>query len=81
MKTLIKEFSNMNKLPMFEIELEQEGEYEIYNISATKEGLSTQGSQHLILVEWDDCFSLDEHLQSLYELCLDDIALIESQGV
>ncbi len=68
---LIEEFNNMDKLPMFEIEYNEE--YFIYNITATESGLETQGESGLITVDWDDTFSLDEHLQSLYELCYEEL--------
>ena len=71
MKTLIEEFNNISKMPIFEIEYNNE--YFIYNIGATREGLETRGETMTLKVEWDDCFSLDEHLQSLYELCLEEL--------
>ena len=71
MKTLINEFNNMNKMPLFEIEYGEE--YFIYNIKATKKGLETKGETQTIEIEWDECFSLDEHLQGLYSLCVEEL--------
>jgi hypothetical protein len=76
MKTLIAEFNDMKALPMFEIEID--GDYSIYHIRATDEGLEAGGCSNIgfkpygILCPWDECFSLDEHLQGLYELCYED---------
>jgi len=52
-------------------EIEDNGEFYIYNIVADDIGLSADGTD--CSIEWDDTFSLDEHLQSLYELCYEDI--------
>jgi len=79
MNKLLEEFNAMDKQAMFEIESNNnEGEYGVFYINATKEGLeagscsnSGFGSLGIEIVEWDDCFSLDEHLQELYEICLD----------
>ena len=87
------EFNNMDRMPLFEIEYN--GEYYIYNIIATDEGLEAGGCggagfiPYGISVEWDDCFSvddcpsLDEHLEGLYELCYEDAVeqYNEEQGV
>ena len=77
MKTLIEEFNNMSSEPIFEIE--HNGEYYIYYIQATDKGLEAGGcsntgfgSMELEIVEWDNTFSLDEHLQELYDICLHD---------
>ena len=48
MKALIEEFNNMSKLPMFEIQ--HVGEYYIYNIEATEDGLETNCG---ISIEWE----------------------------
>ena len=68
---LKEQFEQIDKMPIFEIET-TDG-YEIYNINATDYGLYTQGiNGDGIGVEWDDVFSLDEHLQELYEKCYED---------
>ena len=67
MKALIEEFNNMSKLPMFEIQ--HVGEYYIYNIEATEDGLETNCG---ISIEWEEDGNLDYYLEGLYELCLED---------
>ena len=74
---LLEEFNNMSLIPMFEIEIDDE--YYVYYINATDEGLELGGASNtgfmsygLELVEWDDCFSLDEHLHTLYEVAYND---------
>jgi len=78
-KQLIEEFKNMNLSPMFEIE-DAKNEYDIYYINCTDEGLEAGGCANIgflhidkdsLFVEWDEDFSLDEHLQELYSLCIE----------
>ena len=69
MRDLLQQFNEMNKIPLFEIE--NNGEFYIYDIVADDIGLSAGSTD--CSIEWDDTFSLDEHLQSLYELCYEDI--------
>ena len=78
MNNLLNEFNNMSKLPVFEISYEDMGivnddEYEVYNINADINGLNTLGINGLISIEWDETFSLDEHIQELHELCCNDM--------
>ena len=77
---LLEEFNNMDKIPMFEISYgdfdeSQYGEYEIYEITANKNGLECHGINKLLEVSWDSAFSLDEHLQELYYICLEDMGV------
>ena len=72
------EFENMKNIPMFEIERE-DGGCCIYHIIATNHGLEAGGMCNYgfhnykgLEVPYDDVFSLDEHIQELYELCLGD---------
>ena len=65
------EFQAMDRMPIFEIEHREE--YYIYNIVADTVGIHTTSGLQLLQIEWDDTFSLDEHLESLYELCHNDI--------
>ena len=73
MKALIEEFNNMKLDPIFEIEID--GEYYIYYIQATERGLEAGGCSNIgfmpygIIVEWEEDYSLDYHLEGLYELC------------
>ena len=62
------EFNNMDRMPLFEIEYN--GEYYIYNIIATKDGLAVLHSD--VSVEWEQDYTLDYHLEGLYELCYED---------
>ena len=77
METLEEQFNNMRIEPMFENE--NDGEYYIYYIKADDRGLEAEGatntgfsSMGLEIVDWNNCFSLDEHLQSLYDICYED---------
>ena len=69
MTTLQEQFENITLMRLFEIETSTPGEYEIFEISADHTGIYS-GS---LRVNYDDIFSLDEHLQALYELCIDDM--------
>lgn len=77
MQHLLKEFEQMPKLPLFEINLKDfyedyiEDEYEIFNICADETGLHIYHTD--IFVEWDECFSLDEHIQALYEQLIETL--------
>lgn len=71
MNALLKQFEAITKMRLFEIETNEAGEYEIFEISADAVGIYSGA----LLVEWDSVFSLDEHLQELYELCLNDMIL------
>lgn len=66
---LIYEFNNMKNYPIIEIDLgdyidEKEGEFEIYNIRADKNGLHTDTG---LSVGWDINEDLDYHLEGLME--------------
>lgn len=87
--TLKKEFKDCQKIKIFEIAVINNNlsEYITFDISiendtltATGESLSLEDYKankcSVLSVELDDCFSLDEHLQSLYELCT--TAIIDS---
>ena len=71
--TLKEQFEAMDKMPIIEINMADyiggEDDYIVFNISADDTGLRTNN----IFVEWDNIFSLDEHLQSLYELIIEDV--------
>ena len=76
MKELQKEFMEMSRYPIFEIE-GNDGEHHIFHIEASKKGLKAGGVTNTgfipydgLEVKWDDTFSLDEHLQELYDRCL-----------
>jgi len=71
----------MKNLAIFEIE-DSEGGFHIFHINGTSEGLEAGGAANIgflhidkenLSVEWDDCFSLDEHLGQLHELCIEYI--------
>ena len=75
---LKKEFEGMNAYPLFEIE--HKGEYHVFDINCTEQGLEAGsicniGFLHVdkenLTVPWDECFSLDGHLEELYEACVD----------
>ena len=91
-KNLVSEFNNSHLLKMFEIEVidnrTNETEYIIFNISiekntlyATHEALTTKQEKSkkiaFVKVVLDNCFSLDENLQSLYDECI--TAILDSE--
>lgn len=71
--TLKEQFEAMDRMPIIEINMADyiggEDDYIIFDISADDTGLRTNN----IFVEWDNIFSLDEHLQSLYNLIIEDV--------
>lgn len=71
--TLYEQFQAMDKIPLFEINLGDvlyaEDDWEIYEIYADEKGIWTVGAY----IGWDDFFTLDQHLESLYELTIEDI--------
>ncbi len=82
MKPLYTQFNEITKMKLFEIEIE--GEFYLYNIEANQTGLfCTSYNSGLLVIEWDECFSLDENLCALHDLCLDDAQkqYIEDEGV
>jgi hypothetical protein len=81
MNELFKAFKDMKNYPLFEIE-DSEGEFHIFHINGTEEGLEAGGCANIgflhidkdaLSVQWDECFSLDHHLQELHEACLEYI--------
>jgi len=74
--TLTQEFNNMDKLPMFEIELNN-GNYELYNLYIEDNNLCSMGNNGLLHLELDDVFSLDENLQEFYDVCYEDSLLTD----
>jgi hypothetical protein len=68
---LLEQFQNMSKLPLFEINWKDydsrgEDDYEVFNIQADEHGIYVIVDGGIVVIEWDDTFSLDEHLQELY---------------
>ena len=80
-KDLIVEWDEVTKIKIFEVEVMnidiQESEYIVFNISSSDKGLIATPSEYLsdddILVEWDDAFTLDSHIQTLRDECSDAI--------
>ena len=71
---LLQEFNNMNKMPMFEIEID--GVYNVYYIQADDYGISAGLCFNTgfcgingLNIAWCESSSLDSHLEYLYELC------------
>ena len=70
---LLEQFNNMKKMPIIEInwadylELEDD-EWEIFYIQANNNGLYCNDMK----IEWDNSFSLDEHLALLYEKIIEN---------
>ena len=64
-KEMIEQFNNMNKLPIIEYEYE-DGEFDTFYITVDNQGLHVIGTK--LSIEWDYVFTLDEHLQEVYDL-------------
>lgn len=92
LKTLKENFNNITNLHIFEIEVinkkTQENEYIIFDIElqkntlfASHESLNSKQEKSkkisFVKVVLNDCFSLDENLQELYEECIN--AILESE--
>jgi len=75
MKTeLLTQFEAMKAMPMFEIryddygiECEDGDEYTYTYISADEDGVWCMD----VYLSWDEYFSLDEHLQTLFEMYIE----------
>ena len=65
---LLEQFNNMKKMPIIEInwadyfELEND-DWEMFEIRADNDGLYCND----IKINWDDIYSLEEHLQLLFD--------------
>jgi len=79
---LKQQFAEITLIKIFEVEVvnnkTQEKDWITFNIDANDEGLYAIPSEDLteetekivpIIVEWDDTFTLDHHLETLYEYC------------
>lgn len=81
---LLKQFENVDRMKIFEIDiaealpinLEIENEYYLFQLNADINGVSAgsitnTGFYQLdnLFVEWDEYYSLDEHLEFLYDKC------------
>ena len=78
---LIRQFEIMDKMKIFEIDIAEalglsENEYYLFHLNADKKGISAgsitnAGFYQLdnLFVEWDEYYSLDEHLEFLYDKC------------
>jgi len=78
-ETLLKEFNEMTALPYMEIEMKN-GEFLLVELTANEKGInvsfdkefkayfSSNVTEHGIgfFMPFDDCFTLDEHLQEIY---------------
>lgn len=72
---LVEQFEEMKLMPIFEINLKdyglsEEDEYIYTELTATKRGLRCSGG---VGMEWDEVFSLDEHLGTLFELWIESL--------
>ena len=92
MTTISQQFSEINKMPLFEIQVidkrTNKEEYILFNIEiqdgsfiATHESLTQEQSESnkidFVKFDIDEDFSLDSHLQELYSVCID--AIMESE--
>ncbi len=67
-KELRQEWKECNKMKCFEIpyKVDEEIGYNLVWIEDEGNGLAGSG-EFYNFIQWEDCFSLDEHLQELYE--------------
>lgn len=83
---LLKEFENMRVIPIFNIDISDslspdlgiEEEYYIFYLQADIKGISAGHMSNCgfyqvgnLFIEWDEFYSLDEHLFYFYEMCRD----------
>jgi hypothetical protein len=77
---LINQFNNITLMRVFEIEVNDN--YALYDIKCNDKCLYTVGyGTKALKVDWDDCFSLDEHLQDLYDKCYSEAIEAEERGL
>ena len=84
--TLLQEFENISQLRIFEINIAEylsmdlgvEEEYYVFHLNADKKGIYAGGCTNCgfkpykgLFVDWDECYSLDEHLSFLYDKCVE----------
>ena len=80
---LIEQFNTMKALPYFEIEpVEGSDDWVLYTIQVDGKGVYTNlymprddkdvSKLNQVYIEWDDHFSLDAHLEGLYDYCAND---------
>jgi hypothetical protein len=61
---MIEQFNNMDNMPIIEYEYEP-NEFDVFYIDVDSRGIYVIGSN--LRIDWDYVFTLDEHLQELYE--------------
>ena len=73
---LQQQWSEVTLIKIFEVEVlnkDKERDWIVFDIRESSDGLIAVPSEDLGVespeVEWDDCFSLDGHLESLRECC------------
>ena len=71
---ILEEFNNMDKFPIFEVAILDENnevDYLIFNIECSTTTLEITTEK--VKIDIDDTFSLDEHLQYLYDSLLEHL--------
>jgi hypothetical protein len=61
---MIEQFNNIDNMPIIEYEYEP-NEFDVFYIDVDSRGIYVMGSN--LRIDWDYVFTLDEHLQELYE--------------
>jgi len=80
---LIAEWENVTLIKIFEMPVKNlatgENDWIVWNISNDENGMIASPSESLTTetVEWDECFGLDSHLETLHEQCY--MAICESE--
>ena len=67
---LLQEFREMEKSPYFEVMID--GQIELFEIKADGDGLFVLTDYDTILVGWDEIYSLDEHLELVYQQLIEE---------
>ena len=68
-QNFIEQLEQSGKIPLFEIE-RFHNDYDVWDISITENGwIRANNGIDTMAVRIDSCFSLDEHLQELYQKC------------
>lgn len=79
---LLKEFENMDRIPVFEINIAEhleidDDEYYIFHLKADEKGIYAGGvtnsgfhQRDNLFIEWDDYFNFYEHLSCIYDKCV-----------
>jgi hypothetical protein len=79
-ESLKEDFKNITLITVFEmpvIDSEGNKDWIVWNIKEHEQGLKAFASEDILTsvvnLNWDDAFSIDDHLQNLHEMCYDAV--------